>query len=375
MKRSILLTTIFVALLSLISCNNDDNGFAGVVIRDREPQNILDERFLNAFLENYTYNDIFFENDATSTTDHKAIEFFRIRDNNGVPITLSEDQQKVSTGISLKQSNRLGSITVNEFGINYKLYYIVVREGEGKQIAISDDILTSFEGSVIGTPGAMTQSDASITISENVFNEIVEPNWLIGYRVNQNNNGASILEREVDPRRSLGLSQLQSKFKTAELINPEQPCNVALTGVNGDVGFANFGLGILIIPSGMAFYESSIAGTPLEQYSNVIYTFSLFNNVFNDLDNDNIPDLDEGVNETNIVNAITIDTDDNGIQNFLDGDDDGDGRLTVNEIELTDLNTAVDFNCDGVVDNDSQLVTPFKDDNNNGIPNYLDSRE
>ena len=49
------------------------------------------------------------------------------------------------------------------------------------------------------------------------------------------------------------------------------------------------------------------------------------------------------------------DTDGNGVPNYVDTDDDGDGVLTINE----------DLNNDGDPTND--------DSDNDGIPNYLDS--
>ncbi len=364
MKRSLLLITILGGLLCFLSCNNDDSdGLENSSIRERGPQNILDANYLSDFLDNYTYNNIPFEQD--NTLDHKSIEFYRIKDDNGNPIILTEQQQSVSNGENLR--NSVLSIDVNAFDVNYKLYYIVVRQGKGKEVAISDDILTSFKGAAIGEAGSLNQTPSQALISETPFIDTDDRFWLTGFReLDPSLNRADL---SVD-----GFAQIQAKFKTAPPINPEQPCRVITTNDNGSVVLSDFGVGIMIIPSGLAFYQISLENNPLgaslNPYSNILYTFSLYNNELNDLDNDGIPDLAEGINQSENI----IDTDGDGIVNHLDADDDNDGRLTINEIERTDLNPSVDYNCDGVINNDLQLV-PFKDTNGNQIPNYLDPTE
>ncbi len=71
-----------------------------------------------------------------------------------------------------------------------------------------------------------------------------------------------------------------------------------------------------------------------------------------DDDDDTVPTIIEAVEAKNTT--AYLDTDGDGIPNYLDNDDDGDGTLTVDE----------DYNGDGDPTND--------DINNNGIPDYLD---
>lgn len=82
-----------------------------------------------------------------------------------------------------------------------------------------------------------------------------------------------------------------------------------------------------------------------------------------DDDNDNVPTLTEIAIENTPTNENGYpDTDEDGIPNYLDNDDDNDGVLTRNE----DLNAYEQGSID------APILNPTDDDtNNDGIPNYL----
>src|SRR5690606_32052266 len=90
----------------------------------------------------------------------------------------------------------------------------------------------------------------------------------------------------------------------------------------------NYGLGVMFIPSGLAYFGSPLIGVPA--YSNLIFRFELYQMEVNDHDNDGIPSYLEDINENG--NVYDDNTDGDNIPNFLDNDDDGDGVLTINEL-------------------------------------------
>ena len=86
-----------------------------------------------------------------------------------------------------------------------------------------------------------------------------------------------------------------------------------------------------------------------------------------DDDNDNVLTISEELevldDNGNIIPGVYVDTDLNGIPNYLDNDDDGDGILTRNE----DINY-----CD---DPENPALNPGNDLDANGVPHYLNNTE
>jgi len=363
MKNSFLLYSILV-LVSIFSCSPDDDGPIGPEPpRPRGPQAILDDQFLGAFLDNYAYNDLELNNSIPDTTDHTDIRLIRIIDSLGNKIELSNTQKTLFSGKSLRESEGLNTLTLNEFGVNNNLYYIVIREGGGRKISISDDVFIGLQANTVGIPGSLDQINTEVSVTDTPFDDTGDRiTWRQGHRVTINNNGLPNLV--VQP---IGYSQILSKFRVAPPINPNKPCEVFETDSNGNsiISSSNYGIGMMIIPSGLFFYDNFDGRNPnLLPYSNVLIKFSVFNNEYNDIDRDGIIDINEGINSNR-------DTDGDGIPDFNDADDDGDGVDTNNEIELQeDTNLDIDFDCDGISTNDLNVI--LTDTNNNGVPDYLE---
>lgn len=119
---------------------------------------------------------------------------------------------------------------------------------------------------------------------------------------------------------------------------------------DGTFSFSGFGTGLLITPSGLAYYDRKTNEIPA--YSPLIFSFKIF---LDDEDNDNdlVKNIDEDVNGNGDIGDD--DTDGDLIPNIYDNDDDGDGVLTKDE----------DTNHDGDPTND--------DSDGDGTPNYLDA--
>ena len=118
---------------------------------------------------------------------------------------------------------------------------------------------------------------------------------------------------------------------------------------DGTYDFIDFGIGFVIFPSGLGYYQSGSANIPA--YSPLIFQVNMMTLNRTDHDNDSVLTIDEDLDGDHNFN--NDDTDSDNIPNYLDNDDDGDGILTINEY---------DKNGDGIAD----------DSDGDGIPDYLD---
>ena len=104
---------------------------------------------------------------------------------------------------------------------------------------------------------------------------------------------------------------------------------------------------------------------PLELLNGVPYDSDqdgIFNHLDDDDDNDGILTLDEINPEASDIDSIFIDSDQDAIPNHLDDDDDGDGILSIQEL--------IDTDGDGILD---ALESTLIDTDNDGVSDQLDS--
>lgn len=373
------ITSLYINLLSLglfcmVSCQDDDRLQLAGPIRDPQTQADLDNQKLRTFLSNYTFNDIqVSENDNLT---HKDIEFIKIKDDNGMDIPLSSENMEVSQGIPILQSSFLDSITnIQVDNIGHTVYFLKLLEGEGKPVTIVDPVLTSHD--VID----LANENENFLVSEvelgNTRIERMTPVWS-----NPFNGEFGFTDIE-------GFREVVARFKTAipvvkddvESISDENQrllsqCQVFKNNSNDQLdAFSNtvgYGVGVAFIPSGTAVFQESRINNDGEfrTFQNLIYSFTLFNTEYTDFDNDGIPSLLEMIAADGSIDP-EIDTDNDGLPDYNDTDDDGDERATLLEVEVRDLNNNIDSNCDGILSNDDNVV--FLDENNNGVPDHLDN--
>jgi hypothetical protein len=191
----------------------------------------------------------------------------------------------------------------------YDLYYIPFRTGDNKQIHKQDNILVAYKGWLL---------------NNKVFDEKIDhlPTWFY-------------------------LPQLIEAWK--EVI-PNFKDGYYTDNGDGTITFDSYGAGMLITPSGLAYFN--VAGKDRPAYSPLVFSFKTFK-VDDDVDNDHVPNVVEDLNGNGDV--YDDDTDDDKTPNIYDNDDDNDGVLTIDE----------DANGDGDPTND--------DSDGDGIPDYLDS--
>lgn len=160
------------------------------------------------------------------------------------------------------------------------------------------------------------------------------------------------------------------EFNTAESIGEET------SDSDGVVDYINHGLGVMFIPSGLAYFSSATTGIP--SYTPIVFKFELLQMAETDHDGDGVPSYLEDINGNGelitLAQLADDDTDEDGTPNYADVDDDGDGVLTINEdIEDTDLTVDSDGDGDPTNDKDGDGDPTNDDTDKDGTPNYLDT--
>lgn len=293
-KRMSLIRIGFLILflgVFITSCNNDDDNNSVTPPRDREEVQIEDDVSIIEYLKTHYYNSSIFE-DVNSDASLADLEIKK----------LENDEAEVPDGHTLLFEAIEAPKTTNFAGVDYKYYILKIKQGKGSDSPnFTDNIRVQYQG--------------------NLLNESVFDNTFLSTPV------------DIDL-----LSLLEGWWR---LVLPE--FNTAM-GVElldgGEINYQSPGMGMMFLPSGVGYFNQIIDGIP--QYSPLIFKFELLQNFEIDHDNDGIPSYMEAVDAQGELVAVskieklaTYDTDENGISNYLDADDDNDGVLTKDEIVTT----------------------------------------
>ena len=284
MKFKHLLVAVLSILSIIVACSPDDPTVSLVPDRDRTEQQIADKDSLITYLETHYYN----------SQELNGIANINVTD---IDITELVDGETLPDGHTLLiDVVETKVITYEE--ADYEYYILKINQGGGDSSPkFTDKVRVTYEGRTVA-------DDAE------VFDSAVTP-------TDFNLVGGGLVSGGV--------------IKGWQLVFPE--FNVAEGFVPGSTTvYNNYGVGVMFIPSGLAYFSSTLVGIP--SYSNLIFKFSLLQTEVNDHDNDGIPSYLEDLN--NDFEVLNDDTDENSISNYIDGDDDGDGVLTRNELERTE---------------------------------------
>jgi len=215
---------------------------------------------------------------------------------------------KIPTGgtqlsIKAQQTYQLLSEMVKNdtHGVNYKVYYLKLREGTNESTTAVDSVYVSYKGSLL--------TDVQFDYSET-------PIWFQ-------------LESVV-----AGWGEIIPKFKTGTYDTAPGP---------NQSTFSNFGAGVMFLPSGLAYYEQ-MPSSLIPSYSPLIFSFKLKSQKSRDHDRDGILSKYEVAAATTLVpnpKPKDLDTDGDLTPNFYDIDDDGDRVLTKVENRRPYLSTTV----------------------------------
>jgi FKBP-type peptidyl-prolyl cis-trans isomerase FkpA len=181
---------------------------------------------------------------------------------------------------------------VNSNDIDYTVYYISFNEGVGEAPTRADNVLTAYRGTLIR--------------NGKQFEYMPYPQVL------------SSLLTTIE-----GWQEIIPLFKSGVYVDiPNDP---------DPATFQGYGAGVMFLPSGLAYYNAPRG--LIRAYDPLIYSFKLYDMEYTDVDNDGILNKYETVDG---VDLNDYDTDGDELPNYLDSDDDGDGRFTKDEITIPD---------------------------------------
>ena len=285
-----------VFLFCLASCKKDDENTTNEIpANDYGEQHIIENDSIIDFMQNHFYNYEDFSN--LSPGDAPELIIDSIKGNNSNKTSIYD--QVSSFQINVKDSN--GDL------FPHTAYYVILREGIGESPTVADSVYVRYKG---------------MLLNKDVFDKRNTPIWLQAKNVVR------------------GFQEFVPFLKKGNIdIN-----------ANGTYNFTNFGLGFIIMPSGLGYYNTATVSIP--SYSPLIFQVEMITLNRTDHDNDTVLTILEDLDgDSNFDND---DTDSDTIPNYQDPDDDNDGVLTKDEY---------DVNGDGVAD----------DTDGDGIPDYLDN--
>ncbi len=299
---------LLVVLSIAFGCKKDDDtsDINFIPARDRGEEAPLSTAIIEEYLQTHFYNYEEFQN-PPADFDFQ-IKFDTIAGDNADKIALI-------TQVSSKTvKDRVNT------DVSYKLYYLDVLEGAGEKPNFPDFATINYQGTYInleegGRPYTKLFDASSVPVKFDM---------------------TSIVN---------GLQDALIEFKTSSGF---------ITNPDGTVSFEDFGAGAVFMQAGLGYYVNPPPTSDIPLYSQLIFTFQLYETEIGDQDGDGVPSFMEDVNNNGFEEDD--DTDGDGAPNFDDADDDGDGRPTSEEIII---------NADGSI--------TFPDVDNDGIPDYLDS--
>ncbi len=284
MNKYLKLALIFVFGLTLIgltmsSCSKNENTSYDVALREYPVQYRADLDSIDKYLNTHYI--------ASVDADYN-ITFAKI------PAGGTQQSIRVQQTYPLQYK----MVQNDTHGVNYKVYYLKLREGTNESTTAVDSVYVSYKGSLL--------TDSQFDYSET-------PVWFQ-------------LESVV-----AGWGEIIPLFKTGTYDTTAGP---------NPSSFSNFGAGVMFLPSGLAYYNQ-MPSSLIPSYSPLVFSFKLKSQKSRDHDRDGILSKFE-VNPT-IANQKPkeYDSDGDGTPNFYDIDDDGDHFMTKVEIKRPNISTNV----------------------------------
>ncbi|MEC5166207.1 hypothetical protein RCH18_001943 [Flavobacterium sp. PL11] len=293
---------LLITTVTLFSCSKDDPAAPITPPREYATQYATDLIDIEQYLKTYYIEDV------SADADTKISK-----------IPVGGNQPAIYSYLNNTSFPKLLSRDVKLHDITYKLYYLVLREGVGDSPTNVDEVYTTYIGEYLATTTVESVKAQTTTKFEEWINQPQRANLFSYIR---------------------GWKEIFPQFKTGS----------STSNVDGTISYTGFGAGVMFIPSGLAYYSSGNGNIPA--YSPLIFSFKLY--AMQRLDhefqfvNQSIAQIPDGVlsfqedldgdgyvwtkEELPAGVANPDDTDGDGIPNFLDTDDDGDGVSTKKEI-------------------------------------------
>ena len=299
---------LLIASVAIFSCSKDKSDVAPP--RDRSQQYVADLDSIENYLKNHYIKtvDVNGQVDVVIDSIPAGGTQVSIWDNTEYPL-----QFKMVNNDTRKTNKVDGG---SDDKVSYKLYYLIINQGGGQNPTSIDSTYTSYKG---------------WTLNDKVFDARDTPEWYT-----------------YPPTRSDGKDATISGYR--QFIPELKSATASSVGDDGTVTFTNSGIGVVFIPSGLAYFEKQQPN--VGAYSPLVFKIRLQSMRYRDHDRDGVLAKNEDLDNNH--DAFNDDTDGDNIPNFLDIDDDGDGYSTLFEIKVND-----------------SIVIPYPTCDS-GIPKYLD---
>lgn len=267
---------VFFLMITVLSCNKDDDSVETEPPRALSEVSVENEAEIQEYLKTHYYN---YDEFATppENFDYKIkIEEIPEGDTEKLPLSDFVEREEI-----LLSSEDL-ALEDGEVNVPHYMYYLSARDGVGPSPTVVDSIYLRYEG---------TRTDGDIFDSR-----LGEPLWFdLQGTLTQANPGSFVKGFK------LGVTKFNSG---GEIIENE----------DGTFEVANFGSGLIIMPSGLGYYNSTNVGA---SYAPLIFNIQMLVAIETDHDQDGIPTKDELEIEAD-GNVTLIDTDEDGIPDYLD---------------------------------------------------------
>ncbi len=286
MKKLIKTACGLALIFSLTYCKNDDNATT-VVVRDR----------VEVYQENLTAIETFLKGHSITIEDN-GVSFTEVSDSND-PNSIWNQNTYTLQSIALKNDSRSTTDVYKSIddSVEYKVYYLIINEGGGESVTTFDNHFTSYN--VYG-----------LNKSRLDFNSF---GFWSSFPTTTTANGVLVIS---------GYRQIVTKIKTAAGV---------IDHTDGTYSYDNPGRIVAFIPSGLGYFENGSGN--ISSYQPLIFDIKLIDKKEMDHDNDGLLTKYEDVNGNG--DFWDDDTDGDGVPNFLDLDDDADGKTTKEEITYT----------------------------------------
>ena len=295
---------LLIALTGFVSCNkDDDNDIAVEPLRDYAAQYATDKATIESYLN--THYIVVTESEGNVEDMDVVIDSIETP---ATQVPIMSYKANVGTAVfpQLKSKN------VDLHGITYELYYLVLREGSGESPMNTDGVLNSYSGSYLSDVAKTDKNPAYV--STTFFEQVRYPQSAMDL--------AGLIR---------GWGETFPEFKAGNVTGKD----------DGTLIYKNFGAGVMFLPSGLAYYSGSGS---IPAYRPLVFSFKLYQIQRLDHDVDGVLDFNEDKNGDGYVRDFrntTLypnapvnpdDTDLDGVPDFIDIDDDGDGYTTKLEI-------------------------------------------
>ena len=332
-----------ITTFSLFSCSKDDNSIPIVPPRDYGEQYVTDNADIVEYLNNYTF-------DVTNKPG-----YLEDQDVVMTKITDPATQRSIMSYLNAATYPKLLIRNVNLHDVDYEVYYLVLRPGVGESPTNVDGILAAYSGDYL------SRDAATKVLSTTFFDENIYPQSFF----------------ELYDEVVVGWSEIFPQFKMGTSVVNE----------NGKVTQNDFWAGVMFLPSGLGYYNTGKGTIPA--YAPLIFSFKLYNLERKDQDNDGIPSYQEDLDGDGYMyfysskvsyptlpeDAIRYadDTDQDGVSDFYDTDDDGDKYSTKYETKRPDIIVNGVTTTNGYYPFEGALIddplTPYIDERQ-GVPSY-----